>query len=451
VEQLEERWVPATVQFVSGSLFIRPSTGEAALKLTVTQPAANTFTVKDGASSLGTYAGVANINITGANGADSITVNLNGNAYTGSLLVNSGNGNDTIDLQGNGGSLGGSITLQTGLGNDSVSMNASTTGTIRVGGQIQATDTAGTDSITFGNASAPSSFLGTVNLTGMNVILVGPVGPSGLPTATQPDFYGGDFNASLGAKTNALDFEQGMPTSLPLLFAATPLTIAGSLRLTGGPATDTVLTGAMSIGKDLVISTRGDQSLTGGVMLAAHQSGVTTVGGNFSYTGTGPANFLDLANADFQGNVTLNLGDGQDSVALDQPYLTTNGVQTIIGGSLTINKGNGDLDTAPFDAIQAQIGGNVFFNLGTGNDTMSFGDESMVGGTITVRTGNGNNELDLMGPQSYNVNAIFGSGNDTVTLNNPGAVLNGYLDGGGGTNVLNQVSGQMGNVTLRNF
>src|SRR5689334_18869983 len=106
VEQLEQRWVPASVRFISGGLYISPSTGEPALNLTVTQTAPNTFSVKDGASSLGTYAGVGSLNITGANGADTITVNLNGNTFTGSLLASTGNGNDSVTVQGAGGILG---------------------------------------------------------------------------------------------------------------------------------------------------------------------------------------------------------------------------------------------------------------------------------------------------------------------------------------------------------
>jgi hypothetical protein len=57
LETLEDRWVPANVTFVSGFLIIGPSSGEPALNLTVTQSAttANTFTVKDGTSTLGTF------------------------------------------------------------------------------------------------------------------------------------------------------------------------------------------------------------------------------------------------------------------------------------------------------------------------------------------------------------------------------------------------------------
>jgi hypothetical protein len=88
---------PASVRLTNGYLIIGPSTGEAALQLTATQPAANTFTVKDGASSLGSYAGVANLMITGANGADSITVNLDGGGGTNVLNQVSGQmGNVTL-------------------------------------------------------------------------------------------------------------------------------------------------------------------------------------------------------------------------------------------------------------------------------------------------------------------------------------------------------------------
>src|SRR5690242_1956483 len=101
LEALEDRWVPATVRFINGTLFIsNPLVTGGSASLTVTQTANNTFQVKDGATTLGTYAGVGNINITGSNAKDNVTVNLATFVYGGNLFVNTGNGNDTVVLTG---------------------------------------------------------------------------------------------------------------------------------------------------------------------------------------------------------------------------------------------------------------------------------------------------------------------------------------------------------------
>jgi hypothetical protein len=137
LEALEDRWVPATVQFTSGYLFISPSSGESALSLTVTQTTPNAFSVQDKTSTLGTFSRVGNLNITGGNGADSVTINLNNNRYTGNLFVSTGNGNDTVNVtdggattfvrpfqQTTGGAILGTTQILPGVGNDSVSWAA---------------------------------------------------------------------------------------------------------------------------------------------------------------------------------------------------------------------------------------------------------------------------------------------------------------------------------------
>src|SRR5437899_1813528 len=96
LEHLEDRWVPASVLLINGTLLISPSPGEAALTLTVRQTAANAFTVTDQGTLLGPFSPVSNLLITGGNGGDSVTVDVNGLNYTGGLLAFTGNGNDTF-------------------------------------------------------------------------------------------------------------------------------------------------------------------------------------------------------------------------------------------------------------------------------------------------------------------------------------------------------------------
>ena len=130
------------------------------------------------------------------------------------------------------------------------------------------------------------------------------------------------------------------------------------------------------------------------------------------------------------------------------------GYPTIIGGNLTINTlGNldttriGDGSTIPphvTGGIAAEIDGSVSFNLGNGNDTITFAGGGTVAGPVVVRAGNGTSNLTFMEPGVFNINAIFGNGNNSVILDDPGAVLIGYLAGGSGTNSLIELAGTIG-------
>src|SRR5262249_45146175 len=107
VEPLEDRCVPATVQYVNGSLQINAQVNTT---LTLTQVANNTFRVQDGSLSL-TYTAVSSISVTGTTRNDNEVVNFGTFTYAGTLLINTGNGNDTIDLRANGGGERGNVNL----------------------------------------------------------------------------------------------------------------------------------------------------------------------------------------------------------------------------------------------------------------------------------------------------------------------------------------------------
>src|SRR5262245_1117615 len=92
VEWLEDRWVPASVSYSAGVLSITTAFAE---NVTITQTANNTFTVSPFTGGKpGPYVGVNTINVTGSNGADSITIDLGSDTltYQGKIIVNAGNG-----------------------------------------------------------------------------------------------------------------------------------------------------------------------------------------------------------------------------------------------------------------------------------------------------------------------------------------------------------------------
>ena len=448
LEQLEQRWVPATVQFFSGYLIIKPSSGEAALTLTVKQTAANTFAVTDSGKALGTYAGVGNLLITGGNGSDSVTVDLNGLSYAGNIpSINTGNGNDTINItngSGTAASIRGNVTILPGLGNDSVSLSSASAGVLRVGGTVQVFDAAGNDSFTFGNGSASTTVGGDLSIQGTNNVQI---------DQGSNDMVGGNINVNQGTHGGHLLLQQGLVSGTEVL------TVGRSFNISSSQLSADVFTRGMNLGGNLNVNLGNGVGpdvafgQAGNFLgLSSSPSTTTVINGNFNYTSGSGNDSLDLGSGVVNGNVGITVGDGNDNISLET--FTT---PTIIGGNLTINAGNGNDLLGPLagdGGNQALIGGNAVFNLGNGNDTASFDAGSSLGGTLLWHSGNGNDSLSLAGAQTYNVNVVFGNGDDTFTLNNAAAVLTGLVDGGGHitANVFNPVAGTIGSpFTQLNF
>ena len=439
LELLEDRCVPATVQYTEGYLLIsRPTVRDGLASITVNQVAPNQFQVLDGSATMGTYSAAGTIYIRGGNANDSITFNVNGLDYTGNLIVNDGNGTDFVSVLGGTGSstgtVAGNVSILTGFGRDDVSLNnaplsgaiSTATSGLVIGGTTQVVSQegssggapiGGSDSVRFGNPLAVSQFLGNVTVTGYNTVRVGPA--QGITGMTQPDVYGGDINVSVGP-TQSVDFQQD-----PGGTGAATITVAGSLRVSGGSGNVGVLTGAMNIGGDLVVNLAGSQgNVTGSnnLSISGQTAGVTTVSGNLVYNGGGN-NGLDLAGGVIQGNANINLGNGTDSLALDN---IGGAVVTAINGNLNVTKGGGNLNTAPFAPIQATIGGSSNFNVGNGNNTIAFdggGVNGPIGGPVNIRTGNGSDSIlfsSSAGSQFYDANVLLGNGNDSVTVSGAG-------------------------------
>ena len=233
LELLEDRCVPATVQYTGGYLLIsKPTIRAGAASLTVNQIAPNQVQVLDGSANMGTYTIGGTIFIKGSNANDSITFNANGLAYTGNLFIIDGNGTDVDNVLGSTGSstgtIAGNVTILSGFGRNYVSLNNasasgvlnSATGGLIIGGTTQVVSQeggstvvpiGGTDSVRFGNPAAVSQFLGNVTVTNFNTIRVGPAAGNG---TTQPDVFGGDLNVSVG-QNQTVDFQQDPNGSAP--------------------------------------------------------------------------------------------------------------------------------------------------------------------------------------------------------------------------------------------
>jgi hypothetical protein len=117
---------------------------------------------------------------------------------------------------------------------------------------------------------------------------------------------------------------------------------------------------------------------------------------------------------DLKGNLSINGGDGANSVTatdltVEKNFSITNGKNTSgtddttltnlsVGGSLTINNKAGDTSTSITrnSAGISTIGGNLSITNGTGEDQNDIHDMN-VGGNVTINNGHGNAQTGLAG------------------------------------------------------
>jgi hypothetical protein len=389
LELLEGRWLPANVTFVSGYLFIGPSSGETAMKLTAKQSSANHFTVTDGASTLGTFGPVGNLLISGSNGSDSITVNLNGLTYTGNIpFINSGNGNDTVSIIN--GKDNGNVLVLLGVGNDSVSLAAN------VGGSAQVISQSGVGSASVTVTS--TSIGGDLSLTRARLV-----------TLSAATAFGGNVTVQDGSIGSS---------SVSITGAAT---VTKNLTIQGGTGSDSVaISGALTVNG-------GTQITLGNGNDTFNLTGAATFGGNFSFSSGAGNDSVNVTAGTFGSNASFNAGDGNDSVTL--------AAASTVSGTLSVTEGSGN-DSVTVDST---VFGDERWNLGNGNDTVTIGNAP--GGQLRWTSGNGNDSVTFgdatnSAGETWNVSMRFGTGNDTLTLAGNGTVaspegLTGFIDMGG--------------------
>jgi hypothetical protein len=420
VEQLEQRWVPANVKCVGSpvTMYISPSAGESALNVVVKQTAANMFSVTDGGKNDGGCSGVSNILITGGNGADTITIDLNGKVYTGSLTASTGNGADTVTIMSSavGGAIRGDVTLLGGPGNHVVNLATGANG-VAFGGSVQATDTVAGAANTFNLGAAANTSASTIgknlNITGFNTVSLG--GAAG--DTVDGSVTVNDGLVSLGAKITLND----------------KLTINQNLSVTTGAGNDTIAWGSDTVTGNVQINTgAGNDSVS-------ETTGKTAfVGGNLSVTyGSGNDSFAVLGGSGtvltVGGNLSLSFGDGNDTIALNNNGPPSTNVN--VNGNLDITLGGG----ANSVSEEAVVNGDMHWHLGNGNDTVTIGNAP--GGRLFWSSGNGNDSVTFgdgtnSAGETWNVQMQFGTGSDTLTLAGNGTVatpefLTGFIDMGG--------------------
>lgn len=424
---LEARCVPATINVVNGELRIKDLAGGTGLTVAATATSGQFDVTDNGVTTPVT--GVGRISIKGTKGDDKVTIALGANSFGGGVRADLGGGLDTFDVTGAGGTLAGDLIVKSGLGNDTVNINANGTGALKIGGRVDVKDPAGTNTFVFGNGAGVTSVGGDLSAVGFGTVQI---------DQGQNDTVGGSVTISVANTVGPLVMQQGLPGGSEVL------TVGRGFNIVGGRLSDTVFLRGLNLFGTLSanLGPAKENAAPGNRFVLSSSAASVTAGGDLIYKGGAGPDLLDLRSGVIHGNATIRLGNGKGTV-----QLASFGAQTtVIGGNLTVKGGKGDIDMVNNTAL---IGGNVILQLGNGANSVSFDNGGSVGGTISYRGGNGGNDLLLAGAQAYRVTAKFGSGNDTVTLNNAALVLTGNINGGGGTNTLTITSGTLGEPLTR--
>ncbi len=451
LEVLESRLTPSLmIQPVSGLLLISgtptDNSGPPAGGLHLNLTANNKVQVLDGTTSLGTFS-ASSVSVNLASRPNAITVDLGGFTLSGSFSLNLGAGDTlapTDPITFRNGTIAGNLTVQKGNGQETIHLGLNQgegrgprkgMTPFRVGGSATLGLAPGTGPGETVLLDGQASIGGSLALTDVaNVLLDGP--DFGSPTASS---VGQDVTIN-----DSLD-----RVALNAVFAGN---VGRNVQVQG-----------TSLGDSVDISTSTIPGIRGSVTFALGagdnffaiddlSGGGRVIGGNLTFTaGSGNntigigAEGLGAVPTAINGNLSIQFGDGSN----DLSGLGQN-VPLQVGGTMSITLGNGD--NFPF-AVNAVVP-NLTFNLGNGNDTVSV--VNAPAGLLRWVSGNGNDQLVLGGGtaagSTWNLNARFGSGDDTLTLA-AGLVaqtLTGSADGGG-HQVANVFEQDPAGWTLQNF
>ncbi len=210
------------------------------------------------------------------------------------------------------------------------------------------------------------------------------------------------------------------------LLAATVSVSDGDLLITGEATGDISIvdlgdgklqvteTGAASDGTDLVQTFEGvtddirinldsgsanaDDSVS--IDLSANSVAIDRI---FAALGGGN-NALSFSKGSISGNFVYRGGSGNDSVTVGQ--------DASVAKSAYLALGAGDNSTT----IDGSVAGNVLFGAKDGDDSVAIGEDATIGGSVSLLPGNGDNEVEIAGNIERDLNIRGGVDDDTVTL-----------------------------------
>jgi|GEM_PF-1477783 len=169
--------------------------------------------------------------------------------------------------------------------------------------------------------------------------------------------------------------------------------------LTGNLKVVSTSTAAMDI-----VGSTGKNNIDTGITAAGVTASVTTGSADDTVKFDGTA-----------GDAVANVGDGKNTVT-----------SAVVGGTLVVNAGSGD-DTVTATSLSA---GTLVANLGDGNNTISTSLANGAADNVTILTGSGTDSIKL-GAGTNNAGDVLsidaGAGNDTLTLDDAGALTLGSI------------------------
>jgi len=444
---LEDRLAPAaTVSFASGSLNI---TGDntsntvvlsgqgGAMKVFVApgdlflpyfnNPAGTLAAIEGNpANNRGTFNLTGNINVTMGNSQDFVLfVTDDGGTIPGNITVSLGNSNDAVIFATRNNTpafVNGFTTLNGGIGADNFFIDDTNFQNITqiIGGGSGIRNDASTgnqpnpNDVFESRASSFSKLLSVNNAIAFlgNVDNLGTTVNGDVVVSNQTPNPLGNYQ---------IDGEATFLGYSGVLAIGSFSNVTGNVTYAGSTSADNVSVFGTINGKLTVANSDGLNTFD----LGRVGTNAGTVNGSLSYIGGSGVDSVSLPDGStVNGSVTLNMFDGANTYDLDNSFT--------VGGVWQMNAGTGN-DVA---TVGGFIGGNQYYNLGAGNNNLTWNGISAAS-NFNFQSGGGNDALTINGINSFALYVLFGAGDDTFTYGTPAAVGSAYIDFGAGNDVYN--------------
>ncbi len=118
----------------------------------------------------------------------------------------------------------------------------------------------------------------------------------------------------------------------------------------------------------------------------------------------GGNNSLTFSKGSISGNLVYRGGSGNDSVTVGQ--------DASVGKSVYVSLGAGDNSTT----IDGDVTGNVVLGAKDGDDSVSIGESASIGGSVHLQLGDGDNDVENAGDIERDLNIRGGVDDDTIAL-----------------------------------
>lgn len=418
IEPLEARVAPATISttFVNGVLKITALSPTVATSVTVFQSGfdADLFSVMDGSTNLGTFDGVKSIQATLSDMNDNFAVGLpNTTVFRGTVTINTLEGNDAVQIPS--GIFQGAVTI-TSEANTFVNVGNMT----QIRGPLKVTSPGGGLDL-IGKAETVS----TTNLAFVHLANAAEVKGS-LTMKT---------SLTTGVATQLLA-DEGSFIRGALAFANTGTTNS-SITLSGQVLGKASFVFGNSVNTILANSTArisGGLSVKGGlgpetITINGPEIFTTTVAGGISLNLGDGNNSLSVNNTRVAGNVRVIAGAGDDSVTINSTFVA-GALQTSLGTNATAT-GNA-VTVTNFSAIF----GALQINGSTGKDAVNTNGSSVLG-AARVALGAGENSV-LAVTTNFDSGFTYTGLADSDTVSIGGGLVRGLLSlsPGDGSNIM---------------